>query len=113
MHKHDRCRDPSHGRLRSSHYTTDSKQLKENERDDLFDVIKANNEYIGWNVRILTPQDISGGMLRRCASLVLLLICFSCRQSAPRTYGHARNLALGPMTFFGKRVSDFLMMIHY
>lgn len=49
--------------------TTDSKQLKESERDDLFDVIKANNDFIGWNVRVLTPQDISGGMLRRCVVL--------------------------------------------
>jgi ribonuclease HII len=49
---------------------TDSKQLKEGERDDLFDVIKANNDFIGWNVHILTPQDISGGMLGRCAASI-------------------------------------------
>ena len=43
----------------------DSKTLNEQQRDDLFDVIKENNQLFGWAVHILSPQLISSSMLRR------------------------------------------------
>eukprot|EP00124_Ichthyophonus_hoferi_P005515 Ihof_evm1s821 gene=Ihof_evmTU1s821 len=43
----------------------DSKKLTEPQRDHLFQVIKDNNDYIGYNVHVLSPQEISGSMLRR------------------------------------------------
>eukprot|EP01137_Pigoraptor_chileana_P032599 Opistho-2@22209 len=43
----------------------DSKTLDEGQRDALFNVIKDANDFIGWAVRVLSPQDISASMLRR------------------------------------------------
>lgn len=43
----------------------DSKQLTEMERDDLFEKINSANSWLGWSAKILYPQDISHGMLKR------------------------------------------------
>eukprot|EP00041_Stephanoeca_diplocostata_P022570 m.540244 g.540244 ORF g.540244 m.540244 type:complete len:352 (-) comp22096_c0_seq3:1371-2426(-) len=43
----------------------DSKQLTEVERERLFKAIKGSEDFLGWIVAVLTPQDISGHMLGR------------------------------------------------
>ncbi|KAF9557028.1 DNA replication licensing factor mcm8 [Mortierella alpina] len=43
----------------------DSKTLKEDERDNLLEVIMSRPDLIGWSVRVLSPMDISNSMLRR------------------------------------------------
>ncbi|KAI1316076.1 Ribonuclease H2 subunit A [Mortierella claussenii] len=43
----------------------DSKTLKENERDNLLEVITSRPDLIGWSVRVLSPMDISNSMLRK------------------------------------------------
>jgi ribonuclease H2 subunit A len=43
----------------------DSKQLKPEERDSLFDRILEESQWMGWAVHALSPQDISESMLRR------------------------------------------------
>ncbi|RKP10134.1 Rnaseh2a protein [Thamnocephalis sphaerospora] len=43
----------------------DSKTLNEEARERLLEVIRTNADYIGWSVRVLSPQDISQSMLRR------------------------------------------------
>uniref|UniRef100_H2ZLU9 Ribonuclease n=1 Tax=Ciona savignyi TaxID=51511 RepID=H2ZLU9_CIOSA len=43
----------------------DSKVLKEEQRDGLFDTLNNANEYIGWIVNILSPNYISTSMLGR------------------------------------------------
>ena len=43
----------------------DSKQLKEEDRDDILDKIHANKDYIGYSVSILSPNFISYSMLGR------------------------------------------------
>ncbi|KAI8057880.1 ribonuclease H-like domain-containing protein [Syncephalis plumigaleata] len=43
----------------------DSKTLNEKARDNLLDIICQNRDYIGWGVRVLSPQDLSQWMLRR------------------------------------------------
>ncbi|KAI9013028.1 ribonuclease H-like domain-containing protein [Gaertneriomyces semiglobifer] len=42
----------------------DSKILKEEQRDELFDRIQENEEWLGWGAHTCSPQDISEGMLR-------------------------------------------------
>ncbi|KAI8826676.1 ribonuclease H-like domain-containing protein [Fimicolochytrium jonesii] len=44
----------------------DSKLLKEEQRDKLFGTLQDHNDWIGWAVRVCSPQDISEAMLRRC-----------------------------------------------
>ncbi|GJJ68591.1 ribonuclease H2 subunit A [Entomortierella parvispora] len=43
----------------------DSKTLKEDERDNLLEVIQSRPDLIGWSVRVLSPMDISNSMLRK------------------------------------------------
>lgn len=43
----------------------DSKQLTEEQRDKLFDAIKAAPDTVGWTVTVLQPQHISESMLRK------------------------------------------------
>ncbi|KAJ3290185.1 Ribonuclease H2 subunit A [Borealophlyctis nickersoniae] len=43
----------------------DSKQLKEHDRDTLFDALRTKADWIGWAVHCCSPQDISECMLRR------------------------------------------------
>ncbi|KAG0046936.1 Ribonuclease H2 subunit A [Gryganskiella cystojenkinii] len=43
----------------------DSKTLKEEERDNLLEVIQSRPDLIGWSVRVLSPMDISNSMLRK------------------------------------------------
>eukprot|EP00039_Didymoeca_costata_P010050 m.134302 g.134302 ORF g.134302 m.134302 type:complete len:264 (+) comp14691_c0_seq2:123-914(+) len=43
----------------------DSKTLTEEQRDGLFQVIKGAPEFMGWIVSVLSPQDLSAGMLGR------------------------------------------------
>ncbi|RKP22464.1 Rnaseh2a protein, partial [Syncephalis pseudoplumigaleata] len=43
----------------------DSKTLNEQERERLLQKICEHRDYIGWGVRVLSPQDISQSMLRR------------------------------------------------
>jgi ribonuclease H2 subunit A len=43
----------------------DSKQLKADERDSLCDRVLKEQDWIGWAVHALSPQDISESMLRR------------------------------------------------
>ncbi|OZJ04431.1 hypothetical protein BZG36_02901 [Bifiguratus adelaidae] len=44
----------------------DSKQLKETERERLFTTVHESPDKMGWSVKVLSPQDISSGMLKRC-----------------------------------------------
>lgn len=46
-------------------FAVDSKQLNESQRDRLFEVVNANNSFVGWNAHVLSPQEISGAMLQR------------------------------------------------
>ncbi|ORX95772.1 hypothetical protein K493DRAFT_260242 [Basidiobolus meristosporus CBS 931.73] len=41
----------------------DSKTLIEEKREEHLALINENSEFIGWSVRVLSPQDISHGML--------------------------------------------------
>jgi len=43
----------------------DSKTLKEDQREKLFDLINENNEYLGWSIEILSPLFISNCMYKR------------------------------------------------
>ncbi|ORY72314.1 ribonuclease H2, subunit A [Neocallimastix californiae] len=43
----------------------DSKTLKEQERNDLFEVINKNSDIFGWMATACSPQDISKHMLRK------------------------------------------------
>ena len=43
----------------------DSKELKVEQRDQLFEDLKNENDWIGWAVHACSPQDISESMLRR------------------------------------------------
>jgi ribonuclease H2 subunit A len=43
----------------------DSKVLKEEERDNLFESLQKENEWIGWAVHACSPQDISESSFRR------------------------------------------------
>ena len=43
----------------------DSKVLKPEQRDDLFETILKEKDWIGWGVHACSPQDISESMLRR------------------------------------------------
>ncbi|XP_046386175.1 ribonuclease H2 subunit A [Ischnura elegans] len=44
----------------------DSKALSEKQRDDLFSVVCANKDFVGWSVEVISPNVISNSMLRRC-----------------------------------------------
>lgn len=43
----------------------DSKQLNEDNRDEIFNDLTSNNENIGWAIDIISPCFISNNMLRR------------------------------------------------
>ena len=43
----------------------DSKKLTAQERNDQLAGIRSRSEWLGWTVRVLTPQDISSSMLQR------------------------------------------------
>ncbi|RUS21244.1 hypothetical protein BC937DRAFT_93235 [Endogone sp. FLAS-F59071] len=43
----------------------DSKTLKEEDRDSLFTVVEQHPDFVGWSVCVLSPQDISSGMLKK------------------------------------------------
>jgi len=45
----------------------DSKQLTEEQREKLFEVIKGAPDTVGWAVTVLQPQHISESMLRKYA----------------------------------------------
>lgn len=49
-----------------SHCYVDSKQLSEKQRDALFGCICSSSDLLGWKAEILSPNDISNGMLQRC-----------------------------------------------
>lgn len=44
---------------------TDSKTLKDPEREDLFEVILDKKDNVKFAVTVMSPHDISNGMLRR------------------------------------------------
>ena len=44
---------------------SDSKTLTEEQREDLFQIIDENKEFIGWAINILSPNYLSKSMLRR------------------------------------------------
>ncbi|RUS35145.1 ribonuclease H-like domain-containing protein [Jimgerdemannia flammicorona] len=43
----------------------DSKTLKEDDRDSLFTVVERHPDFVGWSVCVLSPQEISSGMLKK------------------------------------------------
>ncbi|CAO3698603.1 unnamed protein product [Rhizopus stolonifer] len=43
----------------------DSKKLTEEKRDQLAKIIQDNQDWIGWAVYVISPQDISSSMLRK------------------------------------------------
>lgn len=45
-------------------YNTDSKTLKEEKREELFEELKTN-ESIGWAVDVIDPRDLSAKMLKK------------------------------------------------
>jgi ribonuclease H2 subunit A len=60
------CYSPIGGRKRLEGIGfMDSKQLSEEVREKLFKKIKEADDFIGWNVAVLSPQDISGHMMGR------------------------------------------------
>ena len=50
--------------LQAVFLVTDSKVLKEEQREKLFEMINTT-EYLGWKVEILSPNHISNSMLLR------------------------------------------------
>ena len=80
----------------------DSKQLTEKQRDVLFEGICSSSDLLGWKAEILSPNDISNGMLQRCVRCVdlyggmsaecsyqcficVLTVCFICVLTVHRT----------------------------
>lgn len=49
----------------TSHTSADSKTLKDPEREDLFEVIMEKEANVKYAVTVMSPHDISRGMLRR------------------------------------------------
>lgn len=45
-------------------YISDSKTLKEEKREELFESLKAN-ESIGWSVDVIDPRELSAKMLKK------------------------------------------------
>ncbi|MPC28354.1 Ribonuclease H2 subunit A [Portunus trituberculatus] len=43
----------------------DSKTLKEEDREKIFDIIHNNNDFIGWSLEIISPVYISSNMYKR------------------------------------------------
>lgn len=43
----------------------DSKTLTEEQRENLFESIHKNNDYIGWSIELLSPTFISNCMYKR------------------------------------------------
>lgn len=43
---------------------TDSKTLKEEKREGLFEALKGN-DYIGWAVDVIDPKELSAKMLKK------------------------------------------------
>jgi len=54
------CSQRTHGLLPFS----DSKTLKEEKREELFELLKAN-ESIGWAVDVIDPRELSAKMLKK------------------------------------------------
>ena len=50
----------------------DSKTLKEQDREKIFDIIQSNSDFIGWSLEIISPVCISTSMYKR---LVNCLVC--------------------------------------
>lgn len=51
---------------------TDSKTLKEEKREELFEELKTN-ESIGWAVDVIDPRDLSAKMLKKFVQNSLLV----------------------------------------
>ncbi|KAJ2356114.1 hypothetical protein IWW50_002922 [Coemansia erecta] len=60
------CRESYYSKLSSVGFA-DSKQLTEDQRDQLFDKLQNTEiqQHAGWSIRCISPQDISHCMLRR------------------------------------------------
>lgn len=54
-------------------YPADSKTLKEEKREELFENLKAN-ESIGWAVDVIDPRELSAKMLKKLVENIELLI---------------------------------------
>jgi hypothetical protein len=50
---------------------TDSKTLKEEQREELFESLKVNS-FIGWEVDVICPKDLSAKMLKKYVWLLYL-----------------------------------------
>ena len=53
------------GKPKAVSVLSDSKTLTEEQREDLFQIIDENKEFIGWAIDILSPNYLSKSMLRR------------------------------------------------
>jgi len=53
---------------------TDSKTLKEEQREELFESLKVNSS-IGWEVDVICPKDLSAKMLKKYVQPFDLLDC--------------------------------------
>ena len=51
----------------------DSKTLTEEQREELFDRINQNGDFIGWAIEILSPNYLSTCMLRRYLQIFCLI----------------------------------------
>lgn len=54
----------------------DSKTLKEEKREELFENLKAD-ESIGWAVDVIDPRELSAKMLKKLVLTWILLLCQS------------------------------------
>ena len=52
----------------------DSKVLKPEQREELFERILKEKDWIGWGVHACSPQDISENMFRRYVKITLIAI---------------------------------------
>jgi ribonuclease HII len=53
-------------------FQTDSKTLKEEQREELFESLKVNSS-IRWEVDVIRPKDLSAKMLKKvCLAFVLI-----------------------------------------
>ena len=50
----------------------DSKVLKEQDREKIFDIIQSKSDFIGWSLEVISPVCISTSMYKRLVNSICL-----------------------------------------
>lgn len=58
-------------------FSADSKTLKEEKREELFENLKADDS-IGWDVDVIDPKELSAKMLKKSVKNLRICICLFC-----------------------------------